>query len=93
MPLPPNVREAIDSAAPSLPGRPAVEECQGAKFHSPRPMILHETPVGSGDVVLLCGTCRDNLAVLEALQESTEEALPGPLRREWGNVIRALAGA
>lgn len=69
-------------------------ECLGAKFHSPNPLILrntHVSPDQRGETVLLCGTCADNLTVLQTLLLKHGGDLPWPVRREFGNLVRALA--
>jgi hypothetical protein len=75
-----------------LPGILANEhECQGSKFHSPRPMIVHPLPMphSPGEMIYLCGTCRDNVLLLLDLQK--EEEMPWPVKRCFGNLVRALA--
>ena len=40
-------------------------ECEGAKFHSPQPLVVREVVVGpaiEGRTAWLCSTCADNLA-------------------------------
>jgi hypothetical protein len=64
-------------------------ECEGARFHSPQPLVLHEIKVGKRKAYL-CGVCRDNLSVLDALTRSQDGDLAWPVRREFGNQIRAL---
>lgn len=73
-----------------LPGEPAVEErpCEGARYHSPNPLRVHRVDLGLGREVMLCGTCRDNAAVLFALHRADLHDLPW--RREFGNRLRAL---
>lgn len=91
MPVPPLIRERLAAAdVERLPGVPADEACQGAKHHSPRPLVLHDVALPDGTTVLLCGTCQDNLQTLEFLR--TAGPLDWPVRREFGNQIRALAG-
>lgn len=67
--------------------------CSGAKFHSPRPLVLHEIILTDGRRVLLCAVCRDNLRVLKILVDFHEGNLPWRIRREFGNGIRLLAAA
>lgn len=75
-----------------LPGRPADGlECQGARHHSPRPILVHEFDLGRGVTTILCGTCLDNLRVLQHLMDTCDGPLPWPIRREFGNLVRALA--
>lgn len=76
-----------------LPGIPAEHDCQGSKFHSPRPLILHqlEMPTRPGEHLYLCGTCLDNALLLDTLQQATH--IPWSTRRCFGNTIRALVPA
>jgi hypothetical protein len=96
MPLPTQIQAVLEEVGDSgLSGTPALDQgCAGAKFHSPSPLILHEValaPSGEGETAWLCGTCRDNLAVLRHLLVTSDGALPWVVRREFGNLIRALA--
>lgn len=92
MPFPRQVASALeDTDTTVLPGTLALESrCQGAKFHSPNPLVLHRVTIGSEEV-LLCGTCQTNLEVLRHLLVHNEGELDWPVRREFGNQIRALA--
>jgi hypothetical protein len=83
-----------DVSSPDLPGIPAHDRgCQGSRFHSPRPMIIHRTQVPGrpGEDVYLCGTCRDNALLLAVLEQSAH--VPWAVRRCFGNGIRALVPA
>lgn len=73
--------------------------CLGATYHSPRPLFLIEAPLIPADwpdapknveTVVLCGTCYDNLTVYEALLYEYDGEVPWSLRREIGNMTRAL---
>lgn len=69
-------------------------DCVGARFHSPNPLVVREValgPDGEGPIALLCGTCADNLAVLQSLLLRFDGEVEWPVRREFGNLIRALA--
>lgn len=92
VPFPRAIAEAlrgIDQSA--LPGLPATErDCEGAKFHSPTPLLLHEVELSDGRVVWLCGVCRANASVLAALIAQFAQELEWPVRREFGNRLRAL---
>lgn len=80
-----------DAPRLALPGIPAHDhDCQGSKFHSPRPMIVHrlEMPHKPGEPLYLCGTCLDNVRLLTALEHATP--IPWTARRCFGNTIRAL---
>lgn len=80
--------------------------CEGAKYHSPRPLFVEATwlvrrewwPEDAQHAhwvmapdAWLCGTCRDNLAILLQLIHHADGDLPWEVRREFGNEIRALA--
>lgn len=74
------------------PGILSIEhECQGSRFHSPRPMVVHPLPMphAPGEMIYLCGTCRDNVRLLLGLEEQGE--VPWPVKRCFGNLVRALA--
>jgi hypothetical protein len=79
-------------------------QCQGAKYHSPAPLMVR--PVYLKDAVdflvqgnprtygrptvFLCATCTDNLRAYLALMVATGGQLEWPARREFGNLIRHL---
>lgn len=72
-----------------LSGTPTTEfTCQGAKFHSPRPMVVHEftTP---DKTIYLCGTCVDNVGLLRSLLKAAD--VPWTVRRCFGNNVRQVA--
>lgn len=92
MALPVAIAEALRDVDPeTFPGSLAVEgtECEGAKFHSPGPLVLFEVATPER-TVRLCGTCRANYFVLRALLAHHGGELPWPVRREFGNRLRAL---
>lgn len=81
-------------------------ECEGAAFHSPRPLFVRPTRLvleawwdadhphpswAMAPDAWLCGTCRDNLAILLQMLHATDGALDWEIRREYGNLLRALA--
>lgn len=70
-------------------------ECQGAKFHSPRPMIVHpftwRRADGEDEIVYLCGTCTDNVQVLLALLKGRQGFVPWSVKRCFGNLVRSVA--
>ena len=101
MPLPTHTAALLTAAGMwHLPGDPEAV-CEGSKFHSPTPMFVAEVPLiprswgeehsAAGPVVRLCGTCRDNLAILRQIFVQTKGEVPWEVRREFGNTIRALA--
>ena len=65
-------------------------ECEGSKFHSPRPLRIHGYRLEDHRLVYLCGTCRDNLNVYLMLHE-LENGLDWPTKREFGNNLRRVA--
>jgi len=68
--------------------------CEGARFHSPTPLVLTEValaPDGEGTTVKLCGLCADTLAVFQALLVAHQGIVHWQVRRDFGNVLRALA--
>jgi hypothetical protein len=80
-----------------LPGLPTDQhECQGAKFHSPRPMIVQSFEIsrstGQDEIVYLCGTCTDNVKVLLALLRARNGDVPWTVKRCFGNLVRGVAG-
>lgn len=83
-----------DTPQADPPGIPAHDhDCQGSRFHSPRPMIVHRTEVPGrpGEHVYLCGTCLDNTRLLQELEQHAH--VPWNTRRCFGNAIRALVPA
>lgn len=95
MPFPSKLAEAIDAL-----DRPLTEDgelargslvCEGSKFHSPNPLVVHPVHLPDGSAVMLCGTCRDNHIVLRSLMDASDEPVAWPVRREFGNLIRAIA--
>lgn len=81
------------------------QACEGARFHSPTPLFVEDTrivpvmwlsdlkinPGVAPECVWLCGTCRDNLAILTQIYKAAEGRVPWKVRREFGNSLRALA--
>lgn len=70
--------------------RLSTEACQGAKFHSPRPLAVHAYVLPDKHVIYLCGTCRDNLGVYLFLWNA-EGGLDWETKRCFGNQIRNVA--
>jgi hypothetical protein len=79
--------------------------CMGSKFHSPTPLLVRPvhlsdvvTMVASDgpwtllneDLVHLCATCEDNLAVYLTIRLAYDGDTPQRVRRDFGNTIRAL---
>lgn len=63
-------------------------DCEGSKYHSPRPLVTYLVATALGEL-RLCGNCRDNLRLLENLQDE-DEPLPWDALREFGNTIRDI---
>lgn len=92
MEFPAPIAEALSETDTSqLPGTIAAPPviCQGAKFHSPRPLLLHELVLEDGRSVYLCGSCQDNLSVLRHLRFAKPN-LDWEVKRSFGNQLRAL---
>lgn len=66
------------------------QPCEGAKFHSPVPLLVRPRPLPNGETIFLCGTCGDTLTVFGQLLTQNEGELPWEVRREFGNRIRAI---
>ena len=91
MRLPRHIADALGEIKPIHPAlRRGDQECQGARFHSPSPLLLEEVEISSGKWVTLCGTCQDNLKVYEELKTHYDGEIPWKVRREFGNLIRAI---
>lgn len=105
MAVPTNIRRLIKEAhGVPLPGvLTEVQQCEGAKFHSPQPLLVREYGLDGAvlypndgehsavhDTVWLCGTCASNLTVLLCLLRAHGGDLPWEARREFGNLVRAL---
>lgn len=105
MPVPQHLRGLLyASGSWRLPGEDDTE-CEGAHFHSPRPMFVHdvrlvpyewltEHGINPGVVTLrawLCGTCQDNISILQQVLKANGGSVPWEVRREFGNTIRRLA--
>lgn len=65
-------------------------ECEAALYHSPNPLVVFRVELGDGSRAWLCGTCRANLEVFRHMRATYDEQMPWPLRREFGNRLRAL---
>lgn len=102
MPLPEHTRALLYAGGDwHLPGDDDTE-CEGSRFHSPTPLFVSTVPLipqawsarahaQFSPRVSLCGTCRDNLAILQQILLETDGDVPWQVRREFGNTIRALA--
>lgn len=96
MTFPEKLATALDEAGitPETGSFARETDCEGARFHSPNPLVLCDVPLapdGQGPTALLCGTCADNLAVLQSLLMRLDGEVEWPVRREFGNLVRALA--
>jgi hypothetical protein len=89
--LPAGIAEALGEIKPIHPAlRWAERECQGAAFHSPKPLDLHETKIGPDRVVDLCGTCLANLNIYMDIKRHFGGEIPWSVRREFGNRLRSI---
>lgn len=101
MPLPEHTSALIYASGTwHLPGDDQAD-CEGSRFHSPTPMVTKMvrlipdawSPMASAQHsprVYLCGTCADNLTVLQQIIAAHRGQVPWKVRREFGNTIRAL---
>lgn len=98
MNLPVHLGNLLATGQWDLPGVPG--QCAGARFHSPTPLFVQQVCLVSaswGEVAadapkeMLCGTCRDNLLVLQHIMGAGQGGLSWEIRREFGNSIRHLA--
>lgn len=104
MPLPPHTADLLSHADTSLWDWPGdeMQVCEGSRFHSPTPMfVLSERFIPfvwnrsisdqhREERVWLCGTCQDNLRILQQIWWECRGDVPWEVRREFGNQIRAL---
>lgn len=82
-----------DTPGTELPGTTTDQHtCQGAKFHSPTPMLVRSLQLGD-EIVYLCGTCTDNVQVLASLLRDRQGDVSWPVRRCFGNLARGVAEA
>lgn len=89
--IPGPIADALPTDAEQRLGAYLADEgrvCEGAKFHSPNPLVLHEVRLPGGREVLLCGTCRDQLRVLHLLGPNPDWSVA----RCFGNRVRLLLG-
>lgn len=63
--------------------------CVGARYHSPTPLLVKQVEIDEA-AEWLCGTCEDNLGVFLSLMTTSNGTLPWAVRREFGNLLRAL---
>jgi hypothetical protein len=106
MSVPPTILRLIgQTGGLGLPGVLAESPvaCEAAKHHSPRPLLVREYRVTRTGLepldevteekgtVWLCGTCAANIEVALALFEAHDGTLPWQARREFGNLVRAIA--
>lgn len=63
--------------------------CQGSKFHSPTPLVVHRVIIKQ-KVFFLCGTCQDNAELLVDLIQAEKNSVPWIVLREFGTQIRKL---
>lgn len=103
MPLPEHTRALLYAGGDwHLPGDDEAV-CEGSKFHSPTPLFVDpfvtliptqwsaQASAQLSPRVALCGTCKDNLAILQQIMLACGGEVPWQVRREFGNSIRALA--
>lgn len=69
---------------------PNKHNCEGAEFHSPRPLQVHGYRLSNGNAFWLCGTCKDNLDIYLYLWDHNK-GLGWDVQRCFGAKIRGLA--
>lgn len=69
--------------------RASEHPCEGTKFHSPTPLTTQAVMMGDREVYL-CPTCTANIAVYVHLSQIAPDKITWPVKREFGNQIRAL---
>jgi hypothetical protein len=94
MPVPTAIPAPIQAALPAdaeerLGAQLATDKdvCEGAKHHSPRPLLLHLVTLADGRITLLCGTCRDAAQVIELVHTADTS---WEVMRAFGGRIRLL---
>ena len=65
-------------------------ECEGSKFHTPRPLLVHRMTLEDGRDAWLCGVCVGNVTVYQRLRKHAGGTVPWPVAREFGNTLRAV---
>jgi hypothetical protein len=75
---------------PTGDSRAVVHPCEGAKFHSPTPLVTICYELPSGRQVWLCPTCEMNLKCFTWLYKHAPHQLSWDVMREFGNTIRLL---
>ena len=69
---------------------PNVHPCEGAEFHSPRPLKVHGYRITGGHNFWLCGTCKDNIDTYIYLWEQNN-GLDWAIQRCFGNHVRRIS--
>jgi hypothetical protein len=90
-PTPRAVEELLSRLEPHrASSNPNEHPCEGAEFHSPRPLRVHGYRLPSGRSFWLCGTCRDNIDTYVTLWEKTG-GFDWAIQRCFGNSARNVA--
>lgn len=69
---------------------PNIHPCEGAEFHSPRPLKVHGYRLPDGKSFWLCGTCKDNIDIYIYLWEKNG-TINWSVQRCFGNYARRIA--
>lgn len=89
-PTPRAVEELLTQLEPHRASTsPNDHPCEGAEFHSPRPLRTHGYRLHNGRSFWLCLTCKDNIDVYVFLWES-QGGLPWSIQRCFGNQTRNI---
>jgi hypothetical protein len=90
-PTPKVVEELLDRYDPARSNTdPNIHPCEGAEFHSPRPLTTHRYRLANGQSFWLCGTCKDNIDIYVFLWEKNN-GLDWSVQRCFGNNARTVA--
>lgn len=103
--LPPHTRAAIESLGGIVIMGETDQECEGARYHSPRPLMVNSIRLTSASwfptaprpvwldapTAWLCGTCEANISLLLQMLYASQGEVSWSVRREFGNALRALA--
>lgn len=76
--------------APGGNGRASVRPCQGARHHSPTPLVTSCYVPFPDRQIWLCPTCLSKLQVFIYLHKTEPAAMTWEVMQQFGNAIRML---
>lgn len=87
------IEKALDEHGLPTTDQPVVRAsehpCEGARFHSPQPLVTRHWKFGDYELYL-CLNCESKLEILLHLEDRSG-GLDWPTQREFGNQIRLIA--